>query len=419
VKELLKDQTSKLQIWVNHEQEWYSLLRANLIEAVNKRQNRGEETLKDAKSRALHLRCEHGKLLVNNRDFLGMKGVDLESIILSLILNDNNKNRKRPHEFRTLLLFAFYAVGRGGEAKFLRWDHFFWDDFFQVLEGIWKRIKTMIHQNVYFQCCFLGYLCDLYHSLGCFFAVEDGLFRHPAEGPNAEKIRIRNRFIFPHLWNISDQSVATTLTNIIRDHSDECFKKLNQSRSLRVGANTELAMHPNISTEQQRIAGGFSAGNNSELYTRLNPDLCLPAANARGQWPQASGKKVYPPSLEVLIASKESTLEKIDELIGYLYIICVPEFLKDAKLRPLLYTCTVSLIMHYQEMQEKCGSTNSVGQKLGRSLCQANIVSTSAQANTKLFEWSQVIKNDYDQKKAWFRIVMILLYFRLSRPKAS
>jgi hypothetical protein len=126
----------------------------------------------------------------------------------------------------------------------------------------------------------------------------------------------------------------------------------------------------------------------------------LPAANALGQWPQASGKKVYPPSLEVLIASKESTLEKIDELIGYLYIICVPEFLKDAKVRPLLYTCTASLIMHYQEMQEKCGSTNSVGQKLGRSLCQANIVSTSAQANTKLFEWSQVIKNDYDQKNS-------------------
>ena len=199
--------------------------------------------------------------------------------------------------------------------------------------------------NVYFQCCFLWFLCDLYHSLGCFFAVEDGLFCHPAEGPNAEKIRIRNRFIFPHLWNISDQSVATTLT-------------------------------------------------------RLNPDLCLPAANALGQWPQDSGKKVYPPSLEVLIATKESTLEKIDELIGYLYIICVSEFLKDAKLRPLLYTCTASLIMHYQEMQTKCGSTNSVGQKLGRSLCHANIVSTAAQANTKLNEWSQLIKEDYDQKNS-------------------
>jgi hypothetical protein len=67
VKELLKEKTSDLPIWVNH------------------------------KSGVLHIRCEHGKLLVKNRDFLGMKDVDLVSIILSLIKNDANKNRTRPH----------------------------------------------------------------------------------------------------------------------------------------------------------------------------------------------------------------------------------------------------------------------------------------------------------------------------------
>jgi hypothetical protein len=190
----------------------------------------------------------------------------------------------------------------------------------------------MIHQNVYFQCCYFAFLCDLYHSLGCYFAVEDGILCDNAEGEDAEKIRIRNWFIFPSLCNISDPSVATMLTNIIRDHSDDCFKKFNQSWGLRVGANADLAIHPDISPKQQCIAGGWSAGNNSELYTRLNPNLCLPAANALGQWPQASSKKVYPPSLEVLIASKDSTLEQLDDLIGYLYVICIPEFLKGGKL---------------------------------------------------------------------------------------
>lgn len=258
----------------------------------------------------------------------------------------------------------------------------------------------MFHHTISFQCCFLGFLCCLYHSLGCFFAVEDGLLRHTPTGADAEKIKIRNRYIFPHLWKVSDAQVATMLTTIIREHSDATFKKLNQSRSLRVGANTELAIHPDISPEQQRIAGGFAAGNNSELYTRMNPDLCLPAANALAQWPKATGKEVHPPSLECLISSTLVTLEQLEDYTDHLYIICVEQFMRNQTLRSFLHACTASLIMYYPEMQKVCGRANSVGLKLCKSLQQAKLASSSAQAHLLLNEWSQLIKNDYEQKNS-------------------
>jgi hypothetical protein len=56
--------------------------------------------------------------------------------------------------------------------------------------------------------------------------------------------------------------------------------------------------------------------------------------------------------------------------------------------------------MYYPEMQGKCGSTNNVGVKLSKLLCQANIVSTLAQANKKLNEWSQLINEDYIHKNS-------------------
>ncbi len=41
VKEMMKDQTSKLSIWDNYEEEWYTMLRCNLKAAVTKRLQRG------------------------------------------------------------------------------------------------------------------------------------------------------------------------------------------------------------------------------------------------------------------------------------------------------------------------------------------------------------------------------------------
>lgn len=51
-------------------------------------------------------------------------------------------------------------------------------------------------------------------------------------------------------------------------------------------------------------------------------------------------------------------------------------------------------------MQKECGMSNEVGLKLAKSLQQAKLASSSVEANKLLNEWSQVIKEDYDQKNS-------------------
>jgi hypothetical protein len=65
---------------------------------------------------------------------------------------------------------------------------------------------------------FKSFLFDFYHSFGCFFSIEDGLYRSPSE----EKIA---KYIFPKLHSMTNNSVATKLTNALRQHSAPELKR--------------------------------------------------------------------------------------------------------------------------------------------------------------------------------------------------
>jgi len=43
---------------------------------------------------------------------------------ISSMLSPDNPKKANAHRDRAQLLFTFYAVARGGETKFLRWDQF-------------------------------------------------------------------------------------------------------------------------------------------------------------------------------------------------------------------------------------------------------------------------------------------------------
>jgi hypothetical protein len=63
------------------------------------------------------------------------------------------------------------------------------------------------------------------------------------------------------------------MTKLICKHSDPALKERNQSRSIRVGSNTTLAAHPDVTPEEQQNAGSFKSGYNMDVYTRMNPKL--------------------------------------------------------------------------------------------------------------------------------------------------
>jgi hypothetical protein len=130
--------------------------------------------------------------------------------------------------------------------------------------------------------------------MGCFFAVEDGLLHLDSGNPTI------NRAVYPDLKNVTTDTVASQMTTLICAHSAPELKQRNQSRSIRVGSNTTLAMHPDALPEEQRNAGGFKSGYNTDLYTRMNPKLGMTAANALAGHKNAC-KMVYLPTLESLV----------------------------------------------------------------------------------------------------------------------
>ena len=324
--------------------------------------------------------------------WLELQGVDLESICKSII-EGNASNCYHDH---SKLVLTALAVGRGGEVAFLRYDLCWWDDIFQCLEAIWSQLKTTMQQSIYFQGYCDGYLCNIYHSMGCFFAVEDGLLRLDSGNPRI------NRAVYPDLKNVTTDTVASQMTTLIRAHSAPELKQRNQSRSIRVGSNTTLAMNPDVLPEEQRNAGGFKSGYNTDLYTRMNPKLGMTAANALASHKNAC-KMVYPPTLESLVGLVDGN--GLDHLESKLYVVSVPQFKPGGELRPFLQTATAKLIMEHPNMIKDFGRNNKMVKKLVESMIKSELALDPAEAAQKLNHWLNVICNDYNKKTAFYPVL--------------
>jgi hypothetical protein len=385
VKEEIKDQTSSLPIWINHEEVWYTELRNRVGTGKKRDLITGAWEFKDPNSRALPIRCAASDLRQSERVWAELEGVDLESICKSMIAGDVTDCYRE----RAKLVLTALAVGRGGEVAFLRYDLFWWDDIYLCPEVIWARLKTTMQQPIYLQGCCDGYLCDIYHSMGSYFALEDGLFRLDLSNPR------KNRLVFPDLRGVTTDTVASRMTTLIRAHSAPELRQRNQSRSIRVGSNTTLASHPDVLPEEQRNAGGFKSGYNTDLYTRMNPKLGMTAANALAGYKNAR-KMVYPPSLDSLAGLVDGN--GLDRLMEKLYLISVPQFLPHGALRTFLQTATAKLIMEHPSMIADLGRDNKMVKKLVESMTKAKLAATPGEAAQRLDHWSNVIRKDYRTK---------------------
>lgn len=134
VKEEIKDTTSNLPVWKNHEDVWYTALRDSLGAGKKRDLITGNWEFKDPNSRALAICSTESDLRQSERMWAELQGVDLESICKSII-EGNASNCYREH---SKLVLTALAVGRGGEVAFLRYDLCWWDDIFQCLEAIWS-----------------------------------------------------------------------------------------------------------------------------------------------------------------------------------------------------------------------------------------------------------------------------------------
>lgn len=197
-----------------------------------------------------------------------------------------------------MMVCSYLALGRGSEIRFLKWATCMWDYNFESPDFQWIDMKNLkVHPCMLFSADSNSYLCDFYHSLGCWFAVEDGLAR-PA-GTKDEHAP----FVIPALQTMKsakDSSyVAALISKTVKERVLPTMKPETSSRSLRRGGATLCAAHPKVTEANLNERGGWSSGVQCDCYKESNPAVNLPACRALTGWlePQAMA---YPPRLDFL-----------------------------------------------------------------------------------------------------------------------
>lgn len=392
VKEELKEKFPKHPAWTD-ESSWYTPLRTGIEKGATRTNMLSTEAC-DSKTMPFYpkitpefVRAKHRELILHGDKRYAN---DMRSLCYLLLKESNGEPvfRGGPLQQRVWFVMSMLAVGRGGEIKFQRYDEWYWDPLFHGIDSTWSEIKTLTQHSMLFGPDKESYLCDFYHSFGCFFSVENGLYR-------AEDLdKSIHKFVFPYLHGFVNAGVAAKLTKIMRDHVSPKTQKKVSSRSIRKGATTFLSMHPSVTEPELNARGGWASETNSRAYRETTPALTIASQNALALWNDVRTPK-YAPRLECL---GDHAQPKVEEFIGKLYaMVDVPAFGLTGELRPFLRACTASLIMYHFDVVKDYGHHNLVVEKITRAATQAELRDGALTDPIEVLRhWSRTIRANFN-----------------------
>ena len=260
VKEQLKIKFPKAVDWKT-ESEWYSSMLKNLKDATER--NKVLIAEEDSKQTMPIYRVNN-----NVKPLDTAVSSDLRHIITDLIRSNHpNKFQKR-----LWIVLTYLGDDLGGEAKFLNYGDWIWDSHLEILETIWREIKTLTSYTMVFGPDSELFHCDIYHALGCYWCLENGLFRTPRVVNGQGIITGYDRLLFPSVRMHSDNWLARKITDVLRMFLPKCMEKWVTSRSLRKGSTTTMAIHPNLDHKFVLLRSGHSSRDNDRFYIASTVD---------------------------------------------------------------------------------------------------------------------------------------------------
>ena len=387
--------------WWKSEETWGPDLKKQFKKEASRHQLEGhDQGFKDPKTTGLYKRIEGNPGLQRAKyrvattdgesvDFDDVR--DMEGVSKALIgkaqkgVGSDSKNYQR----RAWLNTCMVSVGRGGEPKFLRFDEMTWDAYFQCPDATWTDMKNLRQSCMLYGPDRDDYPCDIYHSWGCHWFVEDGLHRSNTQASTS-------KFVFPDLHKYKNASVAKTLTVLLKSHVAKDIATTTSIKSVRISSTTVMAAHPLLSFMEFLARGGWSSGTRGDTYVELIPALSLPGMLVIGSW-QDPHARVYPPNLECLGADVQDVIERF---IQEGFTVDVLQFLPGGNLRPLLRTCTASLMMYFPKILLDFGPRNAVVEKL---IAVGRKVGIGHDVSAVLHEYAETIRNDFRARNVEIR----------------
>jgi hypothetical protein len=198
--------------------------------------------------------------------------------------------------------------------------------------------------------------------------------------------------MFPSLHKISNKTVASNITNLLREFIPKQQTTLISyvtSRSLRRGATTLMQVHKDVTFSDSLARGGWSSGTNMDVYRVVNTAATLVGAKALSGWANARAP-VFPPLLSVLGEHNRIHLERfMAELFPRSNIHL---FGKGSALWPLLQTCTATMIMYHRDFVRDHKLSHPLVEKMNEA---AENVFGGPVGHTYLNDWSRMLKDTF------------------------
>ena len=224
--------------------------------------------------------------------------------------------------------------------------------------------------------------------------------------------------IFPHESSCSAGSFSKLVTTAIRECIPEELEYLKEKfsgKSIRYGASTHLHTDRSVTFDESIARGGWSSGTSRDHYVFIQLAAMMAPMLSLAGFPDPTVDPVSP-SLKPIVdnlslpamARLGSTVatkirwRDIMEYIDKLYLIGIPEFKPNGRLRPLLMAVTASCIMDFEHQVKTYGGflVHDVSLHMCDALCRTKLVRSWTQAEKILIEWSRAIRHDFETRVA-------------------
>ena len=348
------------------------------------------DDVRDSKIKALYRLTDEMQHYELNEDGTDFFNLDLHSILKGM-LKDASRNVELAM-YRLLIVITYLSVGRGGEGKFVRWESSFWDLFLKAFVSNWLQPKTMEEDLMPYTPDKELFSCDILHSFGVYFTLCDGLYRDPHE--HDKKLLAARNFIFPSLHKHRDDFVAKKITALLTKYTPDAYKDTTSAKSLRIGSNTSLAMHRDVTFHMQQSRGGWSSGSKSDVYQENCPQLTYYAGACLSGWNDCT-RVIEPPNLECIGVEDQ---EKLNSFMNHLYLhdtTTMPRFAPRGDLRPFLRTVTAAILRYHEDFVAEYGANHLFVRKVFQAARKGAIGSTDNEISMKLLAWCKKVRDDF------------------------
>ena len=320
--------------------------------------------------------------------------IDLESILKGLFRKATKIGyaEQGPLQQRAWLSFLYNAVGRTMEIKFIDTNTWMYHPAFELLDTPWTETKTSTIQAMPMVPDKKHFLLCTYHSLGSFWAVEQGLMCSDKQESCAS-------FLFPYLHGLKDTSISNKVLNVIRDQLPPgCPKKLKDcfsGKSIRQSTITILLLNRHLSYTDITGRSGHESGTELDTYGDkrcISTGLRAAKILAHYSDPDAETKV---PKLDLLPS------DSVKRLLGKVFAVSemMSAFNSSGDLYIVIEICLASLIMHHNDVTASYGTHNTVATKLRESARSAAISDSRFPGEAPeviLAKWSTIVKDSFN-----------------------